>query len=298
MINNERFKIESEKLDRDYTICSLADLHNNSRASFELWDNLLCSVDGENPDLILISGDLTYNSDDFYVAKNDRMLRYLFCGLNEIADVFICLGNHDLKPGRKFKTIDSIEYLRGIEKSCGVHILDKRFNDEYVDYGNIRLAGFCPRTYAYFKSRQELWDKFFIEDYLESLLEFNQNQFNILLTHSPDTISNKKVLIELRDKLKDLDLILCGHKHDGYIPKFMQKFCPDDDIGIDISDGKNVFEYIISRTDKCRGEFDVLNAKMFVNRGYRKFSHNSLFFAFLDNISSRDISTISLKKKI
>ena len=100
-------------------------------------------------------------------------------------------------------------------------------------------------------------------------------------------------------EIKELDLILCGHKHDGYIPKIIQKIgIVHDDFGLDVSDGKVVFDYIISKTTNCRGEFDVLNAKMIVNRGYRKFSHKSPVFAMLDKISSRDMATITLKKKL
>ena len=71
-----------------------------------------------------------------------------------------------------------------------------------------------------------------------------------------------------------------------------------DECGFDVSDGKAFFDYIISKTTNCRGEFDVLNAKMIVNRGYRKFSHKSPVFAMLDKVSSRDMATITLKKKL
>ena len=108
MIHNEKFTISSSKLDRDYTICSLADIHNNKWATFELWDKLIEEVDKTSPDIILVSGDLTYTADDFYVPKNDRMLRYLFCNLDSIAETFICLGNHELKCGKKYSDHDSI----------------------------------------------------------------------------------------------------------------------------------------------------------------------------------------------
>lgn len=296
MIYNEKFTINSDKLDRDYTIVSLADIHNNNWATFELWDKLIDEVYKVDPDIIVVSGDLTYNSDDFYIPRNDRMLRYLFCSLDSIASTFVCLGNHELKGGKKFDTSDSIQYLKMLDRTTGVHILDKRVGDEYADVGNIRIGGFCPRSEVYYKSRESKWNQYFIEDYMQSLLEFTDKQFNILLTHSPDTISKKEVLTVLRDRLKELDLIVCGHKHDGYMPKIIQGALRD--IGIDVSDGKNVFDYIVSKTDKCRGEFDVLNAKMIVNRGYRKFSHTSPIFGILDKVSPRDMATIALKKRL
>lgn len=299
MIHNERFEVDSSKLKRDYKICSLADIHNNSWASFELWDDLIDIVDSENPDYIFISGDFVYNSDDFYVSKNDRMLRYFLRSLSEIAETFMCLGNHELKSGRKFNRDDSIQYLRMLDRTMDIHILDKRIGEEFIDTEDIRIGGFCPRSETYYKSREREWSKYFIEDYLNSLLEFTKDKFNILLTHSPDTISQKEVLIALRDKIKELDLILCGHKHDGYIPRIIQKTgIIHDDFGFDVSDGKNIFDYIVSRTSNCRGEFDVLDAKMIVNRGYRKFSHKSPVFAALDKFSSRDMATITLKKKL
>lgn len=296
MIHNEKFTISSDKLDRDYTICSLADIHNNKWASFELWDKLIEEVDKQKPDFILVSGDLTYTADDFYVPTNDIMLRYLFDNLDNIAETFICLGNHELKSGKKHSVLDSIKYLKSLNMTTGIHILDRRVGNEYIDIGNIRIGGFCPRSEAYYKSKESMWEQYFIEDYMKSLLEFTDKQFNILLTHSPDTISKKEVLSFLRDRLKELDLIVCGHKHDGYMPKIIQSSL--NDTGIDVSDGKNFLYYKVSKTNKCRGEFDVLNAKMIVNRGYRKFSHTSPVFGMLDKVSSRDMATITLKKKL
>lgn len=296
MIHNEKFTISSDKLDRDYTICSLADIHNNKWASFELWDKLIEEVDKQKPNFILVSGDLTYTADDFYVPTNDIMLRYLFDNLDNIAETFICFGNHELKSGKKHSVLDSIKYLKSLNMTTGVHILDRRVGNEYIDIGNIRIGGFCPRSEAYYKSKESMWEQYFIEDYMKSLLEFTDKQFNILLTHSPDTISKKEVLSFLRDRLKELDLIVCGHKHDGYMPKIVQSSL--NDTGIDVSDGKNFLYYKVSKTNKCRGEFDVLNAKMIVNRGYRKFSHTSPVFGMLDKVSSRDMATITLKKKL
>lgn len=296
MIHNEKFTISSDKLDRDYTICSLADIHNNKWASFELWDKLIEEVDKQKPDFILVSGDLTYTADDFYVPTNDIMLRYLFDNLDNIAETFICFGNHELKSGKKHSVLDSIKYLKSLNMTTGVHILDRRVGNEYIDIGNIRIGGFCPRSEAYYKSKESMWEQYFIEDYMKSLLEFTDKQFNILLTHSPDTISKKEVLSFLRDRLKELDLIVCGHKHDGYMPKIVQSSL--NDTGIDVSDGKNFLYYKVSKTNKCRGEFDVLNAKMIVNRGYRKFFHTSPVFGMLDKVSSRDMATITLKKKL
>ena len=299
MINNERFVVSSDKLKRDYKICSLADIHNNSWASFDLWDNLIAEVYKESPDYIFISGDFVYNSDDFFVPNNDKMFRYLLRNLSEIAQTFMCLGNHELKSGRKFNNDDAIQYLRMLDRTMDIHVLDKRIGKEFIDIDDIRIGGFCPRNETYYKSCENMWNNYFIEDYLNSLIEFTKDKFNILLTHSPDTISQKEVLIALRDKIKELDLILCGHKHDGYIPKTIQKVgIVHDDFGFDVSDGKVVFDYIISKTTNCRGEFDVLNAKMIVNRGYRKFSHKSPVFAMLDKVSSRDMATITLKKKL
>ena len=260
---------------------------------------MIAEVDKESPDYIFISGDFVYNSDDFFVPNNDKMFRYLLRNLSAIAQTFMCLGNHELKSGRKFNNDDAIQYLRMLDRTMDIHVLDKRIGKEFIDTDDIRIGGFCPRSETYYKSCENMWNNYFIEDYLNSLIEFTKDKFNILLTHSPDTISQKEVLIALRDKIKELDLILCGHKHDGYIPKTIQKVgIVHDDFGFDVSDGKVFFDYIISKTTNCRGEFDVLNAKMIVNRGYRKFSHKSPVFAMLDKVSSRDMATITLKKKL
>jgi predicted MPP superfamily phosphohydrolase len=298
-IHDEKFNLESEKVRRDYIFSLFSDVHITSTASLKLWPSLVDEVKKTSPDYIFVPGDIVYTSDDFLDSNNSKRVIDLFSTLNMVAPTFLSLGNHELKSGRRSTNDYSLQFLKSLEEKTGIKILDSRFKTQSVDLGDIRVWGFCPRVETYYRRNYDSWIDCFIEDYNNAQLEFPSDKYNILLTHSPDIISDPKVLRELREKLVNLDLILSGHRHDGYIPKWIQYLIfKDSDIGIDVSDGERKKDYIISIVDKCRGIHNVMDSNMIVTRGLRKYSHDNVIFGTLDKLSSKDISTIELKRTL
>src|SRR5574344_214733 len=243
-ITNETFKLQSDKIKSDYTFCLLADIHSTKTSSMKLWNELINQIDKMNPNYIFVAGDIGYTADDYFDSEVSKKTRYLFSSLQDIAPVFVSIGNHELKSGRKYTSDESLTEIKSIERDTKITILDSRFDYEMFDLGDIRIGGFCPRVETYYRKYGSNWSRYFIDDYIKTCLEYTTNQYNILLTHSPDTISKIKVLKELRERLVNLDLILCGHKHDGFIPKCIQKACGiSEDKGLAISDGYKMRDY-------------------------------------------------------
>lgn len=296
-IYNEKFYFDNKKVRRDYVFSLLSDIHVTNTAPLKLWNVLKEKIKESNPDYIFLPGDIVYTSDDFLDYDNSEILLKLLYDLNNIAPTYISLGNHEFKSGKKSNSSYSVNFLKTIYDKTGATILDSRLEKQTVDLGDITVSGFSPRVEAYYKINYEDWVSMFVEDYNNANLVFSDNKYNILLTHSPDLISNIEVLKELRSKLANIDLILTGHRHDGYIPKWLQHMIfKKTDLGIDVSDGERKRDYIISVVDKCRGVHSVENSNMIVTRGVRKFAHDNLLFNMLDRVSSKDIATIKLKK--
>lgn len=290
---NEVINIGSKKIDRNYIFCVIADIHSTKGASYKLFDKIICEIKTQNPDYIFIPGDIIYSSDDLLNKDNREKIEYLFNNLSKISKVFISLGNHDLKDGRESNYKDTLKYLKSLEKNNDIYIL----NNEAIDLDDITVVGFSPRYECYYEKYDDYWIKYFIEDFNKSSYKFDKKKYNIFLTHSPVIISKKETLELLNEDLKDIDLILCGHMHDGLIPRFIQRIgLIRGDKGIGISEVDAIKDFRIRVVEKCRGIYDILNAKMVVTRGIRKWAANNLLCNQVDKICSKDITTIHLTK--
>lgn len=292
-IFNEVVIIPTSKINKDYNICLFADIHCNKCAGYKLWDALIKTTKQQEPDYIVIPGDLIYNADDILDKKNIEKMEYLFVNLSLIAPLYISLGNHDLKKGKTAKPQDTLKFLKSLESLGDIHIL----NNESIDLGEITITGFSPRYESYYVKYKDKWLDFFIEDLLNSNFSFHDDKYNIFLTHSPEIISDGKLLsISNKNLLQYLDLILCGHMHNGLVPRWMEKLkIIKKDGGIAFSEGDSFKEIRARIIKKCRGTFDVSNAKMVVTRGIRKEPDPQ--FSLLDKISAKDMTTIKLIKK-
>lgn len=137
--------IESGKIDREYNILMLSDLHNKP------YGKILEQVREENPDLLLIAGDL--------VDRHRKTYRRVIPFLRECAETaptYMSMGNHEIK----FPVIRPSEI-----RETGVILLD----NDYVPFGDLLIGGHSPGT------GREWLDRFESED-----------KFKILLNHHPE----------------------------------------------------------------------------------------------------------------
>lgn len=192
-IEVEPFEISSSKIPlsfNGFTIVQISDLHNAEFSNGN--DRLLSLIKKENPDMIVITGDLV----DSRRTKLGIALS-LARQLQEIAPTFYVSGNHEARI-TEFKQL-----IEGLEQ-VGVTVLENKKVSITKHGETIRLIGVSdPSFYTDF-----LFDSgaAVIEETYCSLAEKN-NEYSVLLSHRP----------ELFDTYAQIgaDLVFSGHAHGG-----------------------------------------------------------------------------------
>lgn len=128
-------------------IVHLSDIHNNPK-----WNFLYAEIKNENPDIIVITGDITGKN---YAYENSLEFINILCGYYKV--LFIS-GNHE----RSWHSKNLLKILKDI----GVIIL----NDKTMKIDDIRFTGLNKNK-----------EKKYIA---------NNKDFNILLVHEPEKIDN------------------------------------------------------------------------------------------------------------
>ncbi len=293
-ITNEEFKIKTEKLESDKSICLLGDVHVRPNTSYGFLDMLINSIKENIADLIVIDGDFGFTPDDFYNSKCSAKIQYLISSLSAFKPVFIVPGNHDMQNGKRYPAGSGIAYLKSLESISNTKVL---INEQYK-LDDFNITGFCPSIETYRNKYRNEWFKFYVNDFISSLFAFNDEIFNIFITHSPKIVSDSFIVDKLREWYTNIDLILCAHMHDGYVPRFIQaRKLQDSDKGIAFGDPEKCRNARINVVDKCRGIHDVESAKMVVTRGVRKYVLKNRLCDLIDKNASHDITSIKLERK-
>lgn len=310
-IYNQIVDIKTNKIDRDYTICVLADIHNTKYVTLKLWQNLIERVTLEKPDYIVIPGDFIYSADDLLAKKTKAKLDFLLTELSKIAPVYLTFGNHDLKDGKKLKVKDTFRYFEELEKCFDIHLL----NNKIAHLGCIDLVGLMPEHNAYYMFYQKEWVSYVISSIRETMKsdKIDDKHFVLLMIHSGELLSilekyinenidssdNVEDLEEIKIFLNYIEAFVTGHIHDGLIPKYWQKWgIVKNDVGISFSEG-NIFKGIggIRKVTRCRGIHNLFNGKLIINGGIRKWAAPNPLFGLIDRGMAKDMTTIKLIKK-
>lgn len=295
-------KIYSLDLNKDYNLCLISDIHNTKFSSYKVWNELILNIQNINPDYIIIAGDMIYNADDLYNINTVKKLNFLLQGLIKIAPVIAIFGNHDLKDGLKLKYNDIYEYFKNFEKES-----NNRFilcNNNCLTFEDLTFVGISPTYEAYYPAYEKDWIKLFNDCFTEDLKINNDNSFKILITHSPLTLYkfediNNFSILDNKAKvfLNNINLFLCGHIHDGLIPKWLQKLNIIGDFGIMFSEGNKIKDVIVKKVKCTREMKDFLNGKLIVSGGIIKCGQPNPIFGTIDKVLAKDINVIKLIKK-
>lgn len=174
---------ESEKVSGDlegYTIVQISDLHNKQFGKHQ--KRLLKKVNALAPDMIVLTGDLV-DSNHTDIEKSLDFVE----GAVKIAPVYYVTGNHEY-----WLEEEDLHFLMERLNRAGVVILDNEA--QKIEKGNqhFLLLG--------------LNDKSLCDDTLKEM-KVNDGEFNLLLAHEPQCISNYSA--------KHVDLVFSGHAHGG-----------------------------------------------------------------------------------
>lgn len=203
MIASKRFlslseySLESDKLNSAIRIIQLTDLHNSVFGQNN--QRLVDKVAEQNPDLILITGDLLNSSED-----NTEIATDLIKNLSAIADIYISMGNHDIE----FEERTHID-IADLYTRSGSKVLKEAYADMEVNGQPLRIGG----VYGYCLPQRYINENGYAQDQCNFLNDFqNTNRYKILMSHLPYAWWNYGFGNDW-----NVDLVLCGHTHGGQV---------------------------------------------------------------------------------
>lgn len=193
------FEYTSPKLENEVKVVILSDLHDHEFGSNN--EQLISKVKAEEPDIILVLGDMLNNDSDTANVAVDVTKR-----LSKIAPVYYALGNHEIDFMEKHK--DLIEEL----ESTGATVLDLENQDIEVNGQQIRLGAMYDYAFALDgdnttkrkNMKPEVYK--FLTDYQDT------EAFKLMLSHKPDSFIFGEAPFTW-----DIDLVVSGHDHGGQV---------------------------------------------------------------------------------
>ena len=191
------YTIRDDRIKQSIRIVQLSDLHNSTFGEGN--EKLINMVYKQNPDIILITGDLINDSEE-----------NLSIAINLISDlssseipVYVSFGNHESNYEKRYD-ID----IASLYEKAGAKVLDFKYEDIEINGQKIRLGG----IYGYCLA-EKYKSKATKEGEVDFLKDFqNTSIYTILMCHLPVTWIINNSLNEW-----DCDLVLCGHAHGGQI---------------------------------------------------------------------------------
>ena len=197
------YEIETDRPGTDIRIVHLSDLHGSSFGKENA--RLIEKVKEQQPDLILITGDLIDASDEDLTAALD-----LIAALCGIAPVYISLGNHEIEYEAAYGAdIAALYEAAGDGCTYAAKVLEYEYEDIEVNGQEIRLGG----IYGYCLPEEFLETGEADEEECAFLSEMQDTEaYTILLCHMP-------VCWDLNGALDswDINCVLTGHTHGGQV---------------------------------------------------------------------------------
>lgn len=210
--------IYNEKVNDDIKIISISDLHYTCDINEDLLLNLFEKISKEEPNYICICGDIIDSANETCSFKNADSLFNFIESLGTICPVIIGLGNHDIAyyDGEKWEHFFNQDFFCELNHIDNVNVLHNAFYEDK----NILIAGYTQPFDYYYSGREER--SIFMKRGLssDSFQNIETTHPKVMLLHSPLCVLNN----DIQKLLKDYDLVLSGHTHEGLIPKYLCDF--------------------------------------------------------------------------
>lgn len=183
------YEYHNEKIENGFKIVQLSDLHN-SRFGKEN-SRLIKTIEKEEPDLILMTGDMLNGYED----KTD-IVTDLIKQAAQIAPVYYSLGNNELE------CMENGGMLEQKLEDAGAVVLEKEYIDTVIAGQQVRIGG----VYGYVLARDWVGgsEQRFMEDFQDT------DRLKILMSHIPEGLLLWKSMEHW-----EVDLVFSGHVHGG-----------------------------------------------------------------------------------
>ena len=206
-----RYKVLSPKWNGEKSgkIIFLSDLHNHEYGLHN--KKLIDKIKKENPELILIGGDILVGKEDISYESAAEFVE----AICKIAPVYYALGNHELDyigtaEGKKMqKHPENSELVKDLT-DAGAYVLEEGYRDVEIGGCKVRIGGMYEYAFALDgdNSAENLTGD--VRDFLEEFQ--NTDRYKIMLCHRPDSF----VFGDASDYWK-IDLVISGHDHGGQV---------------------------------------------------------------------------------
>ena len=281
------------KSDKEANIVVAGDLHYHANIDKELYKLLVKYVQETKPDFVLLPGDLIETISFVDYEKERNFFESIIQEMAKIAPVIIVPGNHEIGNfeasnflNRNYSyNIKAIKYFESLNRFKNVYFL----NNEQTKIKDIMFLGFNPRLATYLKKDNPETNEMFIEDYLKSGLKMAEGDYNLLLTHSTMLLENQSVANSIND-FKITDLVVGGHWHDGYLPKFLDKYLGKSNAGLFLTPRLSPVPGLW-----CRGVHDFGRGYVFVSQGFRKWTPDLFITNCFEKFTANDVEKLIIK---
>lgn len=264
-IKENNYKVEGKT---NIKICHISDIHFNKKYNLKIFNNIINYLNNKQIDYICITGDIL-DSVDIIKEKDIKNLINFINNLSKISKVIISIGNHDesIYIKRKVKYKNTNKFFNKLS-SKNVIVL----SNSYYETKDIIFIGYTKSFKLY---KKEFTKEKEANQEVNKLIK-DTNKYQILLSHSPVGMKDVKV-----------DLILCGHNHNGLVPTKLEKIFKYRGI---ISPSKKFF------SKNMRGfikENNIIN----INGGIIKLSYVSGIFRYFNIFFKSHIDFIEIYRK-
>ena len=270
-----------------------SDIHYQPSVNRDTFRLLVKYAQESKPDYIVMPGDQVETIDFIGDINNKEFFESIIRGLAEVAPVIMIPVNHEIKDfsPKNFKNrLDTsnndvntraLNYLDSLNRINNVYFL----NNDQVTLKGANFLGFSPRLSSYQKINDEKTVEEFIDDFYKSGIKMTEDEYNILLTHSPQQLTNETVLENI--DFNNTDLAISGHFHDGYLPKILDKPLGNTNVGLFFTPLVAPYPGII-----CRGAHDFGRGYLVVSQGFRKWTADMAIFNLLEKDTSNDVDNV------
>lgn len=273
------------------TIVVASDIHFHEHIDKSLYIAMIKYCANVAPDYVIMPGDLIETFDFLNNSTERIFFEDMIRRLASFTKVIIVPGNHEVAnlglTGRS-KNSDVINFLDSLNRIKNVYFL----NNEQVKINDINFLGFSPRFETYLKYNDDVRDMT-VEDYIKSNLKMENDQFNVLVTHSPMLLKDGRVFDAIDDFRDRTDLVVSGHVHDAYMPKCLDKYFENTNAGLFITPLIAPYPGCI-----CRGIHDFGRGYLFISQGFRKYTADILPFNIFETFTANDLEKLNLEGNV
>lgn len=257
-LTTTKYTYSSEKITTEmdgYKIVQISDLHNKRFGKNQT--RLLKAVSKENPDIIVVTGDLAEP------GHTDHAMDFME-GAAKIAPVYYVTGNHE-----NWMTDDEKQKLMKSLSEKGIIILENETKEISCGTESFLIAGLADENLG--------------DDTLHNLLEETNKEFVLVLAHEPQYLE--------RYSREKVDLVLTGHAHGGQfrIPFVGGLIAPDQGFFPKYTSGRHEMSDTVMFISRGLGNsvipVRVFNRPEIVSIELRK---NSAFISDMDGLEIRD----------